>query len=688
MADTAGQKPREVREVRVHGVGGSHGPKMLGYDSANDVIVVGEGVGGTSILARQTDRSVESYDWGDLTSGSGTRAFWVLLLPFTLVNIAGWMHPPVDRTSQRKVTWVRGLVHLLSLAMTATYVFTLGIILVDLAGWQWSRRLALPKDPTEYPAPSTLGAQQRGVVFGLIALAIVVALVFVLAGKSQVRFEKTEPSPLVKRKMLTGRERWGKDERVSGPGFFHHPTAARRLLYVHLAAAVVSLLLVAAWSVYQAFVRGDKPERLDVGTLQAFCTAIVINLILALFVVSWRNGRQAGERWVKGSPAIAATLGFALVNAVSSGAILLLLKRFNDWPKRPDAALDLTTSRDVVMVDVWGFIVLVLGIVAAVIWLRLTFLPPAVDVNPRNSNPGRPLDGADTGYRRTIAKSRWLADLAHRASGVAVLVVLLLVTADVVMIVYRVFFTNPGSLLMNAPEELNGPFFRAGTYALPALVVVLIQLVRKGQGGARTFASTLWDVLTFWPRRFSPLAVRPYSERAVPELQGRTIYHARERDRGVVVSAHSQGSILAFAALAPLEPDDLRHVALVTYGSPITSIFATFFPAYFGTGEVERLRDKLPDPGPEPSPELHGWRNFYRRTDPIGGPVFRPADDPGDCELHDPFEGPGSTDEPPTTPPREHDRPVWSQLAVHSYYEREPVLKAWVRTVREALASR
>jgi len=57
----------------VHGVGGSHGPRMLGFDSAHDVVVVGEGVGGTSVLARRNDPSVESYEWGDLTSGTGIR---------------------------------------------------------------------------------------------------------------------------------------------------------------------------------------------------------------------------------------------------------------------------------------------------------------------------------------------------------------------------------------------------------------------------------------------------------------------------------------------------------------------------------------------------------------------------------------------------------------------------------------
>ena len=37
--------------------------------------------------------------------------------------------------------------------------------------------------------------------------------------------------------------------------------------------------------------------------------------------------------------------------------------------------------------------------------------------------------------------------------------------------------------------------------------------------------------------------------------------------------------------------------------------------------------------------------------------------------------------------PLERDRPPWTQLAIHSYYAQEPVLKRWVRELKGALAS-
>lgn len=676
----------------MHGVGGSHGARMLGYESATDAVTVGEGVAGTAVLASRSDRSVESYDWGNLTSGTGLRALWVFLLPFTLVNIAGWMHPPVQRTSQSRVRLIRSLVHLLSVLMTATYVFSLATIVVDLCGWQWSRRLAVPKDATK-PLRSTLHQQQQGVILGLLALLLVLVLVVVLAGRSQEPFEKKAPSAKVRRH-LTGNERWGNDERLDHHGFFHHPGAAHRLLIVHGAVLGACWLLVAGLSLFRAFHAGTPRDRLDVGQLLGICSALAIVALALLFVASLKNGRRSEERWTPCAPAIAAGLGFALVNAVSSGALLLLFKRLNDWPKRPNVVLPgpspitpakLVMGPDVALVDVWGFLLIVLGLAAAAVvgFVYVTMRGrPVPATASRTSDPGCQLDGADPAYMRSIAKSRLVARLAHRSGWVALGVVGVLFGTDVVVVLYR-SATSHEHPFFPGPAGHPGRLFSVGAYVLPLLILFLMRLVSRGRGGARTIASTLWDVLTFWPRRFSPLAVRPYSERAVPELQGRTIHHVVDEGRPLVLRAHSQGSILAFAALAPLAPDDLRKVALVTYGSPISTIFATFFPAYFGTDNVEQLRAKLP----APTPELLGWRNFYRLTDPIGGPVFLPPDGEGDCQLPDPFDGVALPGEPPTGAPLEHDRPVWSQLAVHSYYEQEPVLKTWVGAVKTALAT-
>jgi hypothetical protein len=127
---------------------------------------------------------------------------------------------------------------------------------------------------------------------------------------------------------------------------------------------------------------------------------------------------------------------------------------------------------------------------------------------------------------------------------------------------------------------------------------------------ARRTIGILWDVGTFWPRAAHPFAPPCYAERAVPDLTWRMATWTRTTGGRLVISGHSQGSVLAAAAAWQLTPSVRKRVALLTYGSPLERLYGRWFPAHFG---------------PEPLASLHRevdcWRNLYRLTDPIGGPV-------------------------------------------------------------------
>jgi hypothetical protein len=668
-----------TQELRVHGVGGSHGPRILGFDSNQDIVIVGEGVGGTSVFARRNDPSVESYDWGNLTSGTGSKPFWVFLLPFTLINLAGWMHPPEGRAPPWLIQSIRGLVHLLSALLTAMYVFTFAIILVDIAGYQWTRRLA-------DPAGEIVWQQKVGVGLGLLVLLGVIAALVYTAGTSQTQFEQ-QPLSALQDMDRPGGEPWKPGERLSWQGFFFHPLAARRRFRAHLLIAVVCWLLVCGLALYRAL---GGPYRanlqpLDLHDLLSVCSGIAYVAVALLWLTSFGAKRRPRERWTRAGPAIAATLAFGLVNAVVSGTILLLIKQLNKLPNNLKNPAPLKPGPEVNLVDVWGGLALGFVVAAIVLGVIVIFKPLAgtEDVQPdRSTGPGCEVDGLPPSMRKPLARARFLAILAKRGWVIALLVSLSIYLVGLASVSLRIEWTPFPEL--PAPSDKTGSWlYQVGAYVLPALALVIVQVVRKGRKGARTFASTLWDVFTFWPRRFSPLAVRPYSERAVPELQGRILHHTKDKEEPcpLVLAVHSQGSILAFAALSPLSAEQLQRVALVTYGCPVSSIYAMFFPAYFGPEEVTALRDKLPKlPG-----GLAGWRNLYRRTDPIGGPVFADTDTPEfDTEVLDPFRGP-ATDLADTTPPRERDAAPWLRVSGHSYYEQEPALKDWVRRVRLAL---
>ncbi|GGT51087.1 hypothetical protein GCM10014713_51500 [Streptomyces purpureus] len=131
---------------------------------------------------------------------------------------------------------------------------------------------------------------------------------------------------------------------------------------------------------------------------------------------------------------------------------------------------------------------------------------------------------------------------------------------------------------------------------------------------ARRTIGILWDVGTFWPRAAHPFAPPCYAERAVPDLTWRMCSWTDRTGGRLVISGHSQGSVLAAAAVWQLPPQTRNRVALLTYGSPLERLYGRWFPAYFGPGPLAALHR-----------EVHCWRNLWRPTDPIGGPVHLPA---------------------------------------------------------------
>jgi hypothetical protein len=168
-----------------------------------------------------------------------------------------------------------------------------------------------------------------------------------------------------------------------------------------------------------------------------------------------------------------------------------------------------------------------------------------------------------------------------------------------------------------------------GSWLVGAGVVAMVALGRRAykDASARRTVGILWDVGTFWPRAAHPFAPPCYAERAVPDLSWRMASWTEATGGRIVLSGHSQGSVLSAAAVWQLAPDVRGRVALLTYGCPLARLYGRWFPAYFAPA---RLRDLHED--------MHTWCNLWRRTDPIGGPVgVQGADVPVDCgPLRDP----------------------------------------------------
>ncbi|MFC8508762.1 hypothetical protein ACFU3J_19130 [Streptomyces sp. NPDC057411] len=183
---------------------------------------------------------------------------------------------------------------------------------------------------------------------------------------------------------------------------------------------------------------------------------------------------------------------------------------------------------------------------------------------------------------------------------------------------------------------------------------------------ARRTIGILWDVGTFWPRAAHPFAPPCYAERAVPDLTWRMSSWTRATGGRLVISGHSQGSVLAAAAVWQLPPATRSRVALLTYGSPLERLYGRWFPAYFGPEALRGLHRTV-----------HCWSNLYRATDPIGGPVRVPEEG-----------GRPAVDRPALLDPvaygRTREHPLPEPILGHSDYQADPEFAV----VRAALLDR
>ncbi len=164
--------------------------------------------------------------------------------------------------------------------------------------------------------------------------------------------------------------------------------------------------------------------------------------------------------------------------------------------------------------------------------------------------------------------------------------------------------------------------------AMSAGLVALGSQIRRSES-ARKAVGVIWDLTTFWPRAAHPLAPPCYAERVVPELETRTRWALEKKgslgqpDNRVILSGHSQGSLIVAAMASRLSDEELARIRIITYGSQIRALYGRVFPRVFGPEDVgyeptvraASLLDPFPDvprelgtePGPgKPSPTASG----------------------------------------------------------------------------------
>ncbi|MFD5256798.1 hypothetical protein ACFWM5_28690 [Streptomyces bobili] len=743
-------------ELLVHGVGGATPEKMLndprtvritGDDTAamyrreDDVNAeaVDAAVGGPA------DRPVpEAYVWSNLTSGNGTRALWLLLLPFMVVNLAHWMRPAtLERT--RPVRLYGLLVRLTGLTLTVLLVAAACEVALDLTAWQCAGTRACAERHSWLgflsPAVSDNGwwslPGRRLALAALVPTALTV-LLWYLSHRTWRAYESQEPP-----NSRTEPQDAPAHTALGRPGFWYGRRLVARLRAAHTAAGLLTvaaavgtaaaredrrpggpaLLDGLGWLLEAALAAGALAtvwvvcrrgrsehrldRRLDAHLVRRLPLAALVLLALTFVYAGWERpawrsaGRLPGDVTFGGVAllqgvlvialaVVASTLyrgsrsdpeGRAALRGLGGPAVAMLAcalgglmsggvsQRVSDWLDGTGTYLagpPVLLTWQASVIPALLIVLLALCALLAREALRLARAERIAVAHEYGADPG------DPARTQRIARARAMATLTDRAP------LLVAVTSTTTLLL------GAGALVgafatgrtPDRAAEAAHPFVHGAAQTGQALGSWLIGLgfilfVTWGRraykdASARRTIGILWDVGTFWPRAAHPFSPPCYAERAVPDLTWRMATWPRATGGRLVISGHSQGSVLAAAAAWQLSPADRSRVALLTYGSPIERLYGRWFPAHFGPAALNALHE-----------DIDCWRNLHRPTDPIGGPVRLSGDDCGPevdrAALADPLAY-GRTEA----------HPLPSPILGHSDYQADPAFAQ----ERERLLSR
>ncbi|MDX2296961.1 MULTISPECIES: hypothetical protein [Streptomyces] len=475
----------------------------------------------------------------------------------------------------------------------------------------------------------------------------------------------------------------------------HRDTGALAATGLALRAALVACAALVLWSVCG---RGRSERRLDQRVESAVFirlpTVAAALLVLTLVHTAWDRPGWTSTGTLPGNTVFGALTLAQGGLVVALGAVALLLQRPRRDPRTALAGLGgpatavLACALGGVMsggVAQWvadrlggsadpappiGPPVLLSWQASAIPVLLLLLLAPAALLGVRTALATRRLRAAveadyadespDPVRTRQIAASRARASLTDSAP------VLVGVVAGTALLLGAVSVVGawaggevPGRAFADAHPAVAG--LATTTQALGSWMIgfgflLFVTWGRRAyrDASARRTIGILWDVGTFWPRAAHPFAPPCYAERAVPDLTWRMRSWTGHTGGRLVISGHSQGSVLAAAAVWQLPSATRARVALLTYGSPLERLYGRWFPAYFGPDALRGLHRAV-----------HCWTNLHRATDPIGGPVRVPAADgrPG-------VDAPALRD--PVAYGRTRAHPLPEPVLGHSDYQADP----------------
>ena len=792
-------------ELRCHGVSGPLPGAVLGFPEDLVTQVWGNAYSGfwrRWMLGPTRDvpgeHRREAFCWGGLTSRASIQALWLLLLPFSLVNIAHWMLLPYRRNGAAARSAVV-LLRLLALSLTGTLLLSGAEVTMDLGAWQCGAAAVCRPKLLPFGLMNAEGGWP-GLRLGAAALVLGTVLLLLWRAGMQ-RYAPLEgtnaPEPTVpihQAKPPGRRTERTKDNQpvLSHPQFWAVDLSTRWLRGLHallwcagtgallagvlasnaaqgsaargvgIGLAIANLAVVAGVVVAvlpQWFGRGGTgptttrwlrwlvpvgpvllagtiaatvgllPGSADRGGVRlpwlqgAFEALTVAQIAVLVLLGCCVGGLAAGfRRMNRGMPAhyrpmlggwlsvVVAFLSWFVALAFSAGLGLLAAGRWGTAVTAPGSptskTLDLLvppTYQWIEVAAVTTAAALALGVIVIGVTRLLPIRRSATEIAaqprplPREDSPDQWRPGRQSASYPALspdpkAKARAAARIERLAQSTQLIPVLLAVAmatviAVAVAAIWHFFATGrhswfPAIGWLERTSSVGTWLATTGTGAL----IALSYAAYRNQQTRRT-VGILWDVTTFWPRANHPLTPACTAERAVPQLAERIEQLTQGPGDSLVLSAHSQGTVLGLAAMLrlcavpdtdqPQDEDPLKKLALLTFGSPLCRLYARCFPAYFSP---EVLGATYADIGAR-------WVNLWAETDPIGGPIGVTGQQPEAVHAWVPCKADDQMTPDPLTLGTDFRTGQQVGVCDHSGYVQRPAFEEAVRLLRQEIGA-
>lgn len=654
----------DVTEVRIHGVSGTPPDAMLATDP---VVLESRQNGHIQVYAPvSVPAGVRAYRWSSLTSGSVWSALWLALLPFMLCNVAGFSLPVLPPGRRRLAG---ALLRTAGFALTVMFSLITAQGFIDVGAYQYlHRRMEWLTAPV-------------GVGLGGLAAAGLIILGWVeLSRGGTAGTTDTGGSPDFLR---LGEVRfWSRHKIEDDLRLVHLAVALLAIASIGfdsfeqigadlppvagwLLAAVAAVVAIAAGMV----VTGRSAGRLPRLSLYA---AAGLWVAIALFAATRQASPTPGPSdltlsrhpigWTVAAYGLL-TIGLLVVNltaadrtnAVTAPALLTIAGASGASVGAALIQVSATATDGIPPTWIGS---LAAGYLSGILLIAAVTLGMALLLAGRSSEEANRLWETVRRLRDRLAVVLWtvVGTTALLTVGfiggrfgwwdfeVPALIPTTLATFDLALLttfLIRVgkrrgaVLALAGSLLaawaasrglLDRRGALDWSFDGYEATATTLTILVPLGLVVGRVVGAlrnsdqRRGLAVAWDVGSFFPRRHHPFAPPSYGATAVTDL-AEFVTEQSTRTGAVIVAPHSQGSVIAVAALM-LQGNPPPGVALLTFGSPVGSLYRRFFPVWFG--DMTDLESALAD----------RWVNLFRIDDPIAGPIGGGMDWPAMSDPH------------------------------------------------------